>query len=650
MESNNGGEILIELKRLKSLKIDIESQILALEAQLSVIETEPNSKSCSSPPTLSINGASSFDHALSNDMIYRYSRHLLLPSFGVQVVIYLKFGDLKVSLMGTQTLGMYYARLRSSWEELSHYDSFIEWPASAPSKNVPIPPMTAEIYAKIMEKTWVFQFLAGLKPDFEYAQVHLLDKTLFPTLEEAHAYCLSDQSLSRPLQVYTRRHPGRQSPTPDCQASSVVPGLPPTIDSPLSGIEPSPTAFIPVTTDDDSLVSHSDDNRPIAIRNEKRQTNLLKSSILVIGAGGLGSPALLYLAACGIGRLGIVDHDIVELNNLHRQIIHTEKYIGCSKVESAAAACRAINSAIQIVEHREALQASNALEIVSKYDIVIDATDNVPSRYMINDCCVVLGKPLISGAAVGLEGQLTVYNHNGGPCYRCLFPTPPPTAACQRCSDSGVLGVVPGVIGCLQALEAIKVASAVGEPLSGRMLLLDALSARIRIVKIRGRSLQCEVCGDNAAFSQKLFQNFDYEKFTQSPVSTAPLKLNLLPESARISSKEYKERITKGEAHVLVDVRPEHHFKIVSLPNSLSIPFSTLENKIPEIASALKGEEGPTGVDSGSSASLYVICRRGNDSQRAVQYLHKIGFTSARDIVGGLESWAKNVDPNFPAY
>ncbi|GFZ21943.1 co-factor for nitrate, reductase and xanthine dehydrogenase 5 [Actinidia rufa] len=196
------------------------------------------------------------------------------------------------------------------------------------------------------------------------------------------------------------------------------------------------------------------------------QSSLLKTSIVVVGAGGLGSPALLYLAACGVGRIGIVDHDVVELNNLHRQIIHSESYIGRSKVESAAAACRSINSTIQIVEHKEALRTSNALEILRKYDIVIDATDNAPSRYLISDCCVVLGKPLVSGAALGLEGQLTVYNYDGGPCYRCLFPSPPPTTACQRCSDSGVLGVVPGIIGCLQALEAIKVASTVGETLS----------------------------------------------------------------------------------------------------------------------------------------------------------------------------------------
>ncbi|XP_052178727.1 adenylyltransferase and sulfurtransferase MOCS3 [Diospyros lotus] len=380
------------------------------------------------------------------------------------------------------------------------------------------------------------------------------------------------------------------------------------------------------------------------------QSKLLKTSILVVGAGGLGSPALLYLASCGVGCLGIVDHDVVELNNLQRQIIHSEAYIGKSKVESAAAACRLINSTIQIVEHKEALRTSNALEILSKYDVIIDATDNVPSRYLISDCCVILGKPLVSGAALGLEGQLTVYNYNGGPCYRCLFPVPPPTIACQSCSDSGVLGVVPGIIGCLQALEAIKVASAVGEPLSERMVLFDALSAQFRFVKIRGRSIKCEVCGENSSFKQQQFREFDYEKFTQSPLSTCPLKLNLLPAEARISSKEYKDRVARGELHVLIDVRPEHHYKITAIPNSLSVPLSSLGARLPEISAALRQEGGDHGRDCSATASVYVVCRRGNDSQRAVQYLRNMGFNSAKDIIGGLESWARDVDPSFPIY
>ncbi|CDY20785.1 BnaA02g09250D [Brassica napus] len=379
------------------------------------------------------------------------------------------------------------------------------------------------------------------------------------------------------------------------------------------------------------------------------QSNLLKSSVLVIGAGGLGSPALLYLAACGLGRLGIIDHDVVELNNMHRQIIHTEAFIGHPKVKSAAAACRSINSTIKIDEYVEALRTSNALEILSQYDIIVDATDNPPSRYMISDCCVLLGKPLVSGAALGMEGQLTVYNHKGGPCYRCLFPTPPPTTACQRCSDSGVLGVVPGVIGCLQALETIKLASLVGEPLSERMLLFDALSARIRIVKIRGRSSQCTVCGDNSSFNKQQFRDFDYEDFTQFPLFAGPL--NLLPQESRINSKEFKEILERKQQHVLLDVRPAHHYKIVSLPDSLNIPLANLEARLDELTSALKEkQEGHASTGSCTNPCIYVVCRRGNDSQRAVEYLRDWGFDSAKDIIGGLEAWAADVNPNFPTY
>ncbi|XP_010545232.1 PREDICTED: adenylyltransferase and sulfurtransferase MOCS3-like [Tarenaya hassleriana] len=380
------------------------------------------------------------------------------------------------------------------------------------------------------------------------------------------------------------------------------------------------------------------------------QSNLLKSSILVVGAGGLGSPALLYLAACGVGRLGIIDHDVVELNNMHRQVIHTERFIGLPKVKSAAAACRSINSTIKIVEHVEALSTSNALEVFSQYDIIVDATDNPPSRYMISDCCVLLGKPLVSGAALGMEGQLTVYNYNGGPCYRCMFPTPPPSMACQRCADSGVLGVVPGVIGTLQALEAIKIASVIGEPLSGRMLLFDALSGRIRIVKIRGRSAQCTVCGDDSAFDKQYFKGFDYAEFTQFPLFVGPLKLNLLPAESRVSSKEFGEIVQRGEPHLLIDVRPSHHYKIISLPGSLNIPLANLEGRLHELTSALEEKAGEVKTGSGMGPGLYVICRRGNDSQRAVQYLREAGFDSAKDIVGGLESWSADVDPNFPTY
>ncbi|WVZ82319.1 hypothetical protein U9M48_029592 [Paspalum notatum var. saurae] len=348
------------------------------------------------------------------------------------------------------------------------------------------------------------------------------------------------------------------------------------------------------------------------------QRKLSQSSILVVGAGGLGSPVALYLAACGVGCLGIVDGDDVELNNLHRQIIHKESYVGQPKVKSAADACREINSSIKVVEHHHTLKPCNALEIVQKYDIVVDATDNLPTRYMISDCCVLLKKPLVSGAALGLEGQLTVYHHDGSPCYRCLFPSPPPVAACQRCSDSGVLGV-------------------------GRLLDYTVNAIHDHSVKLRGSSPDCTICGKNSAFTEQDFQKFDYENFTQSPMSdkTAP-SVNLLPDSARITCREYKKMVDNGEPHILLDVRPMHHFQIASISPSLNIPLSVLEEKLPTLEISLKKE--------GAAPALVVLCRRGNDSQRAVRLLREKGFASAKDIIGGLQAWGQDVDPDFPVY
>ncbi|XP_025824501.1 adenylyltransferase and sulfurtransferase MOCS3-1-like isoform X2 [Panicum hallii] len=248
------------------------------------------------------------------------------------------------------------------------------------------------------------------------------------------------------------------------------------------------------------------------------QRRLSRSSVLVVGAGGLGSAVALYLAACGVGSLGIADGENVELSNLHGQIIHVEAYVGQPKVKSAASACRAINSSIKVFEHHLKLKSKNALDVVRQYDIIVDATNSPASRYMLNDCCVLLQKPLISGSTIGLEGQLTVYNHNGSPCYRCLFPNP---AACQSGSDNGILGVVPGVIGCLQALEAIKVATRICEPLRGRMIHFDALSSRFKTVKkIHQRSSTCMVCGDHPNLTKDDLMMFDYDSFAESSNSS----------------------------------------------------------------------------------------------------------------------------------
>ncbi|CAM6090933.1 unnamed protein product [Calypogeia fissa] len=382
------------------------------------------------------------------------------------------------------------------------------------------------------------------------------------------------------------------------------------------------------------------------------QERLLKSSALVVGCGGLGSPIALYLAAAGVGCLGLMDHDVVELSNLHRQVIHTEASVGKAKVKSAASACLGLNSSLQVLEYPHRLDAANAVEIVSKFDVVLDATDNLPTRYLLNDVCVVTGKPLVSGAALGVEGQVTTYNHKNGPCYRCLFPIPPPEGARQRCSDNGVIGVVPGIIGTFQALEAVKIAGGVGETLNGRMLILDAWSTRMHMVKLRGRNVACVACGDSPQISKSNLHQYDYERFTQSPLSDeAPEGQQIIPESERISNAELKTRLESGHAHVLLDVRDAHEYAISRLPNSLNIPFSSLKENLQTLEAAVSdSKQLPSSISPSGSPDIYVVCRRGNDSQRAVQLLRNEGFPTAVDVIGGLESWVKTVNEDFAFY
>lgn len=380
------------------------------------------------------------------------------------------------------------------------------------------------------------------------------------------------------------------------------------------------------------------------------QRRLSRSSVLVVGAGGLGSAVALYLTACGVGTLGIVDGEDVELGNLHRQVIHVEAYVGQPKVKSAAAACRAMNSSVNVLEHHLKLKSKNALDVVGRYDIVVDATNSPASRYMLSDCCVLLNKPLISGSTIGLEGQLMVYNHNGSPCYRCHFPNP--TTTCQSSSANYTLGVVPGVIGCLQALETIKVATRVGEPLCGRMLLFDALASRFKTVnKIHKRSSTCTVCGDNPDLTQDSFVTFDYDSFTQSTKSSKPMAIQTpLPKSARTTCREYKRVVDSGRTHLLLDVRPVHHFQIASIPNSVNIPLHELRERLPRLRDALTEVAGVSHSHGKHYCPLYFVCQSGDDSEAAVGVLRESGFPYAGAIAGGLECWAREVDPGFPVY
>ncbi|NXT78623.1 MOCS3 sulfurtransferase, partial [Zapornia atra] len=383
------------------------------------------------------------------------------------------------------------------------------------------------------------------------------------------------------------------------------------------------------------------------------QLRLARSSVLVVGCGGLGCPLAQYLAAAGVGRLGLVDHDVVETSNLHRQVLHGEARRGLPKAASAAAALRLLNSSVQYVPYCGALSPRTALELVRQYDVVADCSDNVPTRYLVNDACVLAGRPLVSGSALRLEGQLVTYNCQGGPCYRCLFPTPPPPETVTNCADGGVLGVVPGIVGCIQALEVLKIASGMGPSFNQCMLMFDAREGRFRNIKLRPKKADCAVCGDNPAVT--CLQ--DYEAFCGSSATDKCRTLHLLPSKDRVSVEEYKNVLDEQVPHVLLDVRPQVEVDICRLVHAVHIPLSKLEEKDKEYLEYLGKRicEEKQRTNGQTSFPVYVVCKLGNDSQKAVRILQELpgkrfGSVSAKDIKGGLMAWASKIDPTFPQY
>ena len=408
------------------------------------------------------------------------------------------------------------------------------------------------------------------------------------------------------------------------------------------------------------------------------QLKLKTSSVLIVGAGGLGCPIIQYLAAAGVGKLGIVDHDTVDTSNLHRQVLHTES--GCSnqlnKASSAARFVKNLNSSVDVVELKTSLSQANAYNIISKYDVVIDATDNVVSRYVISDACVLADKPLISGSALRWEGQVTVYHYKYkgeyGPCYRCLYPNPPPPETVTNCSDGGVIGVVPGIIGSIQALEAIKVMLNIPPAYHGKLLVFDGLLCTFKTIKLRKRQLSCVVCGDNPCIvADKLPQ---YEEFCGSTATDKCMALKILSPEDRITSVDYKHSFVDTKTpHVLIDVRQPVELQICSLSHAINFPIKSLQrisalydmecshekifsDKYLSLAlDAIKKAKNEIS-EIGSQVNIFVVCRLGNDSQKAVKILQKIGVLSyensvtIKDIKGGLFSWKSNVDPSFITY
>ena len=407
------------------------------------------------------------------------------------------------------------------------------------------------------------------------------------------------------------------------------------------------------------------------------QAKLLSRSALVVGAGGLGAPVCLYLAAAGVGRIGIVDGDNVELNNLHRQVIHTEATVGMPKAESARLACLRLNSSLEVHAYVTRFDSSNAMQIAKDYDLLIDASDNLPTRYLINDVAVILKKPLVSGSALQMEGQATVYAYKGGPCYRCLFPTPPPAETVQNCSDAGVLGVVTGVIGCVQALEVIKILGEMSaDVLSQKLLLFDASTNRYMAVKLRPRDPACAVCGDTPTIRSPV----DYVQFCGAPMHDRPVdpntSANVAPTHASTPSrastsplydayvsrhpipsldvKQYATIRASGRPHVLLDVREPVQYAICSLPGSINLPMRQLPKRLDEVIALLRGSDD----NNTPRPSVYVICRRGIDSTTSTRFLYRALADSAvpipadqiTNVAGGLTAWHQHVDPEFPLY
>jgi sulfur-carrier protein adenylyltransferase/sulfurtransferase len=354
----------------------------------------------------------------------------------------------------------------------------------------------------------------------------------------------------------------------------------------------------------------------------KGQRRLKAARILSIGAGGLGSPAALYLAAVGVGTIGIVDFDDVDLSNLQRQILHGTKDIGRSKLKSARDRLRDINPEIEIELHEWRFSSENASQLVEQYDLVVDGSDNFPTRYLSNDVCVFARKPNVYGSVFRFEGQTTVFApHLGGPCYRCLFPEPPPPDSVPNCAQAGVLGVLPGIIGMLQAIETIKLIVGIGEPLVGRLLHFDALKVKFRELNLR-RDPQCPVCGENPT----IFSPIDYEQFCGARNEDA------IP---TMSAHELKRKMDAREPFELIDVREAFEYEIARIDGAKLIPLG----EIAERADELQREQ-----------PIVVHCHSGRRSAEAVRQLQQRGFANVYNLEGGIDAWSDEIDPSVPKY
>ncbi|MBV9613069.1 MAG: molybdopterin-synthase adenylyltransferase MoeB, partial [Acidobacteriaceae bacterium] len=356
------------------------------------------------------------------------------------------------------------------------------------------------------------------------------------------------------------------------------------------------------------------------------QLKLKQAKVAMIGAGGLGAPVGLYLAAAGIGRIGLVDFDVVDASNLQRQVIHGTADLGRKKLDSAEDRMRDINPNLEVDKFDTGLSSENALEILKDYDLVIDGTDNFPTRYLVNDACVLLKKPNVYGSIFRFEGQATVFAYEDGPCYRCLYPEPPPPGLVPSCAEGGVLGILPGLIGVIQATEAVKIILGTGETLKNRLLLYDALNMRFRELRLR-RERNCPVCGDHPSITQLI----DYQEFCG--MRSAPPQP--VAADAAVDAVELKQKLDRGDKFTLIDVREPHEYQIGRIPGARLIPLGELSKHLNEFD---------------PNEELVMHCKSGARSQKAVDLLKQNGFRNVRNMTGGITAWSDKVDPSVPKY
>ena len=356
------------------------------------------------------------------------------------------------------------------------------------------------------------------------------------------------------------------------------------------------------------------------------QLKLKNARVLLVGTGGLGAPLALYLSAAGVGTLGLVDFDVVERSNLQRQVIHGTGDIGRKKIESAAASIAEINPNVRVVRHELALSSENALDIIKNYDIVADGTDNFPTRYLVNDACVLLGKPNVYGSIFRFEGQASVFAAADAPCYRCLYPEPPPPGLVPSCAEGGVLGILPGIIGLIQATEVVKLILGLGESLKGRLLLYDALAMRFRELKLR-KDPDCPICGTHRTITKLI----DYNQFCGVPQASAtPATV-----AGEIDPVAVKARLDSGEDFQLIDVREPQEYQICNIPQARLIPLGELPKRLHELD---------------WSRPIVVHGKTGGRSAKAADLLRQNGFTGVLNMTGGILAWSDKVDPAVPKY